>query len=286
MADGSDAWRSPFNALRYRVRRALAFRRGPPALRQESKHDLFDYLAGAERNRAEARAKELFARYRLAALAELSTRDDYRDNLYLLDALEQIVGAERPPPELARAAKVVDVGSKNFSYAFALERFFRHHRSSRGRPVALAGVEIDGHVIYRDFRARCDYAEAYVRQLANPEVTYQVADFFDLDHGPFNAVTLLFPFVQQTALLRWGLPLALFDPPRLVGKIDEVLPAGWLVALSQTEEEHHALGELLGATRARILVRTRIVSKLVAYHEATEDRWGTLAVFGPDRRAR
>jgi hypothetical protein len=275
-----DALSAPLNTLRFHLRRAIGFRRGPPELRQEPKDALFDYLDGRERRSAEERERELRKRYRLGPLAARSTRLDYRDNLYLLDALEQIVEGEHVSAP-TREVSVVDVGSKNFSYAFALDRFFRHHRVRTPREVSLLGVEIDGHVIYRDWRSRCDYAEAYLKQTENPRARYRVADFCALDEGSFDVVTLFFPFVTRHALVRWGLPLRLFEPQRLIDKAARVAPRGWLVALSQTEEERDALVDLLAGTRAHVVRSRRIESKLVSYFEDTNDRWGTVAAIDP-----
>ena len=89
------SWRSPLNAVAFGLRAALRFRRGVPQLRDETKSNLFDYLEAEVadtngRTHAERRATELAQRYGLAPLKRASTRLDYCDNLYLLDALETL----------------------------------------------------------------------------------------------------------------------------------------------------------------------------------------------------
>ncbi len=268
--------RSQLNALRFAVRSAIGFRRGPPTLLQEPKQDLFDYLEVGPRKGAERRETELRRRYELEPLLALSTRFDYRDNVYWLDALERLLGDRTlGQTDATSAFRVVDVGSKNFNYAFALERFFRN-RVGPGRALALVGIELDGHVIYRDWRSRCDYAEAYARQTENPGVVYRVADFAALKGETFDVATLLFPFVTEAALVRWGLPLRFFEPKRLLAKAIEVTPKGYLFVFSQTEAERDALVELVAEFGVEVSTSVAIAGRLVHYHEDASERFGTL----------
>ncbi|MSP26781.1 MAG: hypothetical protein EXR75_16890, partial [Myxococcales bacterium] len=225
-------WRSPLNAVRFALRRTLRFRRGTPTLVDETKEALFDYLTGAERTDAETRERELCRRYQLEALRGRSTRIDYRENLYVLDALEQLMG-EHPlgaSTAAAQSLRVVDVGSKNFSYAFALERFMSRHASTPPRVVQLTGVELDGFVVYRDFYSRADYAGAYLAQLPDGAARYEVADFCEFP-GVFDVVTMFFPFVTESALLSWGLPLGSFAPENILRHALAVAPSGLLLCL-------------------------------------------------------
>ncbi len=269
-----DLWRSPLNRAAFALRRALGFRRGPPTLANEPKDGLFDYLEPGERTRAEERERALRRRFELDPLREASSRLDYRDNLYLLAALEEIFAGARIEHPRERPLRLVDVGSKSFSYAFALERFLGRSGQAKSRPVELLGVELDGHVVYRDLRSRADYADAYLAQLASGAARYRVADFCDV-RGTFDVVTMFFPFVTKRALVAWGLPLAVFDPERLVRHALAVGRGGLICALSQTEEERDRLVELATAAGATIERSVRIECALVAYHAATLDRWGT-----------
>jgi len=265
---------SPLDALRFTLRSRVAFRRGPPRLAHEPKDALFDYLPDDEVSLAEARERELRARYRLEPLYAQSTRLDYRDNVALLDALEALVGSRPLVARGAGPASVVDVGSKNFSYAFALERFFRRAIGD-ARGLAVLGVEVDGHVVYRDLRSRRDHAEAYAAQTGNPDVRYLVADFCELEAGPFDFATLLFPFMTRHALERWGLPARFFAPERLIERAAQLTPHGDLLVLSQTEEERDILVGIAGRVGLRVVATCPIPSKLVHYHAWTDDRHAT-----------
>lgn len=269
-----DRFRSLANGLRFGARTSLGFRRGPPRLVDEPKTDLFDYLEGEPRSLAEARERELRARYRLDPLWSCSTRLDYRENLYVLDALEVAYGGPRATRSGKGPLRVVDVGSKNFAYAFALDRFFRSDGRGASAPSVL-GVELDGHVVYRDFRARRDHAEAYAAQTANPSVRYVVADFCDLNEGEFDVVTMFFPFVTRHALLRWGLPERHFTPERLFAKASEACARGELLVASQTEEERDATLLLASSVGLTVVSSRPLRSRLVHYHEVAAERFMT-----------
>ncbi len=263
------------DGVRFALRQAVGFRRGPPVLGDEPKDALFDYLPAEDARRAERCELALRERYRLEALYAHSTRLDYRDNLVVLEALEALVGGRRIVPTGDVSVRVVDVGSKNFSYAFALERYFRRATGGTRAPSVL-GVELDGHVVYRDLRSRRDYAEAYAAQTENPDVRYLVADFCELEAEPFHVTTLFFPFVTRHALVRWGLPPRFFAPDRLLRRAAELTPRGHLIVFSQTEDERDELVRLAEGIGLRVRATVPIRSKLVHYHELTDDRHGTL----------
>jgi hypothetical protein len=239
----------PFNAVSFRLRRALSFRRGAPVLPNESKDGLFDAVADPT-TRAALRAGEarLSQRFDLAALAACSTRDTYRENLYILAALERTVSPHAS--SLARRAeaavlRAVDVGSKDFSYATALERWLRACAGEQAR-VSLLGIELDGHPIYRDGYSRADHAEAHARLTGNPEVRYRVQDFLACDETELDVVFFFFPFVLRYALVRWGLPLGHFAPERLFQHAAASLrDGGLLVIMNHTHEERDRQAALL-----------------------------------------
>ncbi|MBM4374714.1 MAG: hypothetical protein FJ095_06490 [Deltaproteobacteria bacterium] len=271
-----DALHELVNTLRFGARARLGVRRGPPALADEPKDTLFDYLDAAGARRADARERELRGRYELERLRTASTRLDYRENLYVLEALERALEGGRAPRRADGPLRVVDVGSKNFAYAFALERYFRR---ASGGPPKLLGVEVDGHVVYRDWRARCDYAEAYARQTGNEQVRYRVADFCALEAAePFDVVTMFFPFVTRHALVRWGLPARFFAPARLFAKAAALCPSGPVVIASHTEEERDEAVRLARKVGLEVEVTRPLRSPLVHYHALADDRFVTRLV--------
>jgi len=274
-----DGWppariRSIWNDLAFKTRCLLAFRRGPPSLPIEPKDGvLFAYLDGTRRQAAEQREGELRRTYDLHSLAVQSSCLVYRDNLLVLDMLDRLVD----PGQLGAEVWAIDVGSQDFRYAFALERWLSRAGGARRR-VRLDGVERDGYVIYRDLRSRADYALAYAQQTGNPGVRFVVGNFLDM-HAPGADVVFIFPFLVETALLRWGLPGRAFAPDKLVNHaVDQLKSGGRLVIVNQTWEERDVLWSLL-ASRPDVNLAGPfdVCSDLVHYHSRTVERTMTIA---------
>jgi SAM-dependent methyltransferase len=268
------------NALGFRLRNRIAWSRGPARLSDQDKEGLFAYLPSAERARAEARGAELRRTYDLDALHAPSLRIDYLENLYLLDVLEQCLAGVTLPAR----ARVLDVGSKNWSYVFALQRFLDR---AGARPVELHGVEVDAHAVYWNLHSRLDLAHAYMAQTGAPNLHFHASDVCDLHEGPFDLVTWFSPFLTSYPLLRWGLPLGLLAPRAQLARVRDMLRVGGhLLICTHTEGEREQLPGLLPEglqTRRAAPLR----SKLVPYHERATDRWGTLLVRTewPERKA-
>ena len=265
--------RIPGNAFSFWVRRSLRWSRGTPALCQEPKDDLYSCFQQG-RSEAEARAAELHDRYRLADLARLSTRALYRKNLDLLDTLEKTTqGLPLPFPE-GRAIKALDVGSQDWHYVFALERWLQRHNRKSGEPVEVTGIELDGYEIYADFHSRKDYAQAYAEQTGNPQVRYRIGDFLKWREGGQDVIFLFYPLVLRYQLLLWGLPLRHFAPISMLKQAAALIrPDGWLVVYCHTLREHEALLELATAAEAFQLLREgRLSSELVVPDIQTNDR--------------
>ncbi len=267
--------RAPANSALFALRRTLRWRRGAPVMVGQDQGGLFDYLGAADAAAAAERHQALDDCYDLGALRAASGRADYRDNLSLLASLEDLFAAGEI--ELPRQLRAVDVGAKNWSYVYGLERFLRYWRQPAGRQVELAGVEIDGYGIYRDFRSRCDHALAYVAQTGNPRVEYRVQDFLEFAASDLDVVTIFYPFLTRYALLQWGLPLACYQPRRLLEHAVAMLaPRGVLVVFNQTAAERDLLHGLLAELGVIVVACEPLATKLVDYHPRTEDRWGTL----------
>lgn len=145
------------------------------------------------------------------------------DNLQWLELLDSIRDqlAWQPTGPL----NVLDVGAKNFYYAPTLVAFWQ----SFGQPVTLTGIELDAFRVYRDRHSRADYAAWYAKDLA----TYLAGDA--LTHqGRYQAISLFYPFVLPSPLIKWGLPLHAFQPGRLLDHIWTLLdPGGLLVVVNQ-----------------------------------------------------
>lgn len=280
--------RAPVDAAAFRIRQALAWRRGPPRDAVEPKSDLFVY-AGPRASTLAAREQELREAYALGRLRATSTREVYRENLYVLDLLDRLGGDAiarlLPPP--GRGVVAVDVGSKDFRYAFALARWLELARERRDdgeapetepRRVELTGVELDGYPIYADLHSRADHGEAYAREVDGATVSYEVGDFLDRDDRDLDVVFFFFPFVLRYALVRWGLPLSCFAPERMFARAREALrPGGLLVVANHTREERRRQLALLEETGFEILGSYTARSEMVAYAADAPERTLTFA---------
>lgn len=264
---GSGSWTSARNAAGFRLRRALRWSLGPPRLRQEPKGRLFSYLE--DPRAADARERELRERYALEPLRECSRRIDYQENLYLLDLLEGALPGQRFVP----GTRALDVGSKNWSYVFALQRFL----AARGaEPLELHGVEVDAHVVYWTLRSRKDLAQAYMAQTGNEALRFWSADVRELEQGEFDLVTWFYPFLTREALLGWGLPLSLLEPRgTLQAVVDRVRPGGHLLLVTHTLRELGLLIEL-EPPGLELVRRGPVQSQLVPYWPRTQERTASL----------
>jgi hypothetical protein len=138
-----------------------------------------------------------------------------------------------------------DVGCASFWYAATLQAFFR--------PRELAGIEIDGHRLYKDGHTRVDYAAGYVAAIRNAR--FVVADYVTYEHSA-EVITLWFPFVTPAAILAWRLPLSLLTPASLFTRIYHNLrPAGRLVMVNHGQQEADLADQLCIAAGLRRLVR-------------------------------
>lgn len=267
--------RAPTNGVAFAVRSKVRWSRGAPAPRNEAKDDLFRWLAPRQRVLARAREHGLREHYDLQALRGASEQLCYCENVALLDALERLF-AERSPVAAGASLRAVDVGSGDFRYATALQRFLARKGVDEPRPVALLGIEVDGHGIYRDGHSRADHARAHAA-LAGDGTGYEVADFLTRTLGTQDAVSMLFPFLTRHALLAWGLPLRFHRPQDLVARAASVLrPGGILCSLHQTASERDAMLELATAQPLQKVREVPLPSDLVPYRERTAERWGLL----------
>ena len=263
---------APFNALAFALRQRLGWRRGPPRLGNEPKEPgLFAYLPNDRRTLAESRAQALLQRFDLHWLHEHSSRTTYRDNLFVIDLLDRLV-----PPSLLPNSEVraLDVGSQDFRYATALERWLSRAGVDSGRKVSLQGVELDGNVIYRDLRSRADHADAHALLTGNPEVRFRIASFLEVHETGLHVVFCFFPFVLPYALLRWGLPMSEFAPDALFRHAASVLrPGGVLIVVNHTLEERDRQARILTSIPAlEILVRAEAQSDLAQCLEVSDER--------------
>jgi SAM-dependent methyltransferase len=160
--------------------------------------------------------------------------------LDLLDRAWSGSGMGRPA-----GGELCDIGCASFWYAATLQTFFR--------PDRMVGVEVEGYRLFRDGRARIDYAAGYLSRL--PNARFVVADYTAF-REPADLITSWFPFLTPAAILAWRLPLSLLAPGRLFRQIRHNLrPDGLFFMVNHGPAEGVLAEQLCDAAGLRCAAR-------------------------------
>lgn len=276
------AWsllRAPANELGFLVRSSIRWSRGEPALPNESKQALFDFLPPAERADAERRLAGWRHWPEIEELAAHGSRTTLLDAVHRLEGLERLVGARSLPCGADGTIRALDVGCGDFRYAPALAGWLGRQGAAAARRVVLRGIEVDGFGVYRDGHARVDHARAHARLAAagGAEVRFEVADFARKRWPQQDVVSMFFPFLGVRACLAWGLPLSRLQPTRLLRRaVASVRPGGWLLVVDQTQAERQRLRQLLADQPVTCFAEASFATTLVPWAERTADQTASL----------
>ncbi|MEP6547734.1 MAG: class I SAM-dependent methyltransferase [Gammaproteobacteria bacterium] len=168
-------------------------------------------------------------------MSAATSRNNY-EYLDLLDCGWSSLGMGRPA-----AGVLCDIGCASFWYAATLQAYFR--------PDRLLGVEVEGHRLFSDGRARIDYAAGYLARLPNAE--FVIADYTQLSL-PADLITFWFPFLTPAAILAWRLPLSLLVPEKLFCRIRHNLrPSGLFFMVNHGPAEAALAAHLCAAAGLR-----------------------------------
>jgi len=179
------------------------------------------------------REKTLLDKYNLFELRDNSTKQNYLENLYTIDLLDRYLKVESLD-ELS----VLDVGCKNWFYAKA-EYFFFNRFS---KELKLKGIEIDANRLYSNFYSRGEVAKANIKGLEN--TTYISGDFLDY-YEKYDYIVWILPFVIESPLIKWGLPISYFKPKEMLSHAYNYLKAGGKIfIINQGAEEYDVQKEL------------------------------------------
>lgn len=110
------------------------------------------------------------------------------------------------------------------------------------REIQLDGVEIDAFRVYSDFHTRYDYAQFYIKNLANTQ--YIAKDFLQYNEK-YDYIIWFFPFVTEFPLLEWGLPLSKFKPAEMLQHAYNSLNSGGKLLIVNQDEKEYAIQEEL-----------------------------------------
>lgn len=210
------------NYVDFFLRQKLIFSRKKYFVENESKEGL---LQGKEETERE---KILSEKFHLNYLKSNSTRRNYLENLYTLDVLDKYL-----PIDFQENLKVLDIGCKNWFYVQGEYFFFKKFCND----LTLKGIEIDANRLYTNLYSRKEVAKFYIRDLKSTE--YIVGNLLEQE-DKYDYIVWILPFVFEEPLLKWGLPLSIFQPEKLLKKAYEILkPGGKMVIINQGVNEYN-----------------------------------------------
>lgn len=224
------------NNITYPLRMRLALSRPIKNIDNEKKSDLFNSQKDVKEE------KRLLSKYHLEHLQENSSIVHYKENLYILKLLEDIltdinVDTKKDPLE------ILDIGSKNFSYAPAIHHYFKHFNATQIQ-VKLDGIEIDPYRVLADLHSRHDYAQYYIRNL--PQTEYIAGNLLDHTKNNYDIITWFLPFIIEEPLINWGLPIKYFRPKEMLKHAYKILRhRGIILLVNQGETEKEAQIKLI-----------------------------------------
>lgn len=210
------------------------------------------------------KVQHIINRYSLTRYFEYLSWKTIVDNVRHLELLEKS-GLNRH--DFKRPLKILDVGSKRFSYCIALKEFFLLFGQA-AESSSIIGVEVDGNRPYSNFYSNRECAVYYMQvacdmQIASINFTNLASNlegnrsttkfqYVNLDikefesEYKFDVITVFDPFVTSGPLINWGLPLSFFGPNSFFEKIKQLLqPTGTLIVSNLSKEEFEITTNIL-----------------------------------------
>jgi SAM-dependent methyltransferase len=244
------------NEVDFRMRQWIRLRRGPARLPGEPKDGLFAGAAAAE-------AERLVAAYGLERWRTESGRTDFAASLFYAAMVETAL--REASVSLPDPLTVLDAGAGDWFYVRPLHGMMRWYGRSEPREVSLDGVELDAYALYRGWRSRFDWAEAYVGGL--PGVRYLAGEVAAY-RRPVDLALMLFPFLFPADARRWGLPRRYVQPEAVLAHVwSLVRPGGTLLIANLGEAERKEQGRLLREAGLQPVWSERFESPLFSYDQ-------------------
>lgn len=179
---------------------------------------------------------ELIEKYSLQNFRADSSVRNYFENLYITDLLHKYLDVEFAP-EL----RVLDIGCKDWFYAKGEYYFFKKYCEK----LEINGIELDANRIYSNFYSRKEAAKYNIKGLDGAQ--FIEGDF--LAHNQkYDYIIWILPFLFESPLLKWGLPLKFFKPREMLEHaLLSLKNGGKLFIINQGEDEYEQQKKLCDA---------------------------------------
>lgn len=211
------------NEIDFFLRQNLRFSRKNYFEKNESKENLF-----VQENLIQ-HEKKLYDKFNLSYLKSNSTRQNYLENLYIIDLLDKYLDIG-----FRENLRVLDIGCKNWFYAKGEYSFFKKYC----RNLILDGIELDTNRLYTNFYSRKEVAKFHIKDLS--ECKYIEGDFLETNEY-YDYIVWVLPFIFEYPHLRWGLPKKYFQPEKmLLHAYNSLKEDGMIFITNQGEEEYEA----------------------------------------------
>jgi hypothetical protein len=214
----------------------------------ENKEGLFATQKALERE------KFLFEKYNLDYLKNNSTKQNYLENLYIMDLLDKYFKVS-----LHNNLSVLDIGCKNWFYAKGEYFFFKKYCDN----LILDGIELDANRLYTNLYSRSETAKFYVKSL-------QGANFLEGDflkhEKKYDYLMWILPFVFQYPHAKWGLPNKYFQPEKMIVHAYNLLnEGGKIFVVNQGECEYEEQKKLCNKLKIKYSCVGEFQSDFVKY---------------------
>lgn len=134
---------------------------------------------------------------------------------------------------------IADIGARNFCLAPTLDNLC----ASFGYNAEIHGIEMDAYRRLTNFRTRKNYGDFYANKIRKGD--YHVMDFLHWKK-PLHVGFLLNPFVSDSPILAWGLPLSKLQPNAIFKHLYELLVPqnGFALVSSPSEDEFEIVKQI------------------------------------------
>lgn len=180
------------------------------------------------------RNKTKFSRKNFVEKSEKILKIIEQENIYTYEILNNFFEKQQH-----EQTKILDIGSKNWSYAKGMYKFFNEFC----KEFSMVGVELDAHRLYPNLYSRLEASKYYTKGLSN--TNYICANLLDIKQQ-YHYITWFLPFITPYPLKKWGLPKRFYQPEKLLLHAYNLLEKnGQMLIINQGENESKIQKELL-----------------------------------------